>query len=134
MRRFLLLCMFLALCGGTVFSVDVGDVIRRAEEPFTLDRVFSVSEMSTYRGDSLDRTMELESYTLTSDGVTKSLVVYTDPIRMRGTAYLTIGNDLWVRFGSTGRVRKLSSSAKTGSAGGSDFSYEDLGEDSGGIS
>jgi hypothetical protein len=52
---------------------------------------------------------------------------------MKGTAYLMIEDDLWVRFGSTGRTRKLSSSAKKNSAGGSDFSYADMGDDGRGI-
>ena len=63
-----------------------------------------------------------------------SLAVYKQPARMKGTAYLTIGNDLWVKFGSTGRTRKLSSSAKKNSAGGTDFSYADMGESNQGIS
>lgn len=38
-----------------------------------------------------------------------------------------------VRFGSTGRVRKLTSSARRDSAGGTDFSCADMGEGSDGV-
>lgn len=124
----------LALLAVPAAAAEVDEIVRRAEEPFTLQRVYSVSEMSIYHGNQPAKTVEFESYSLTSGGVTRSLLVYTEPLRMRGTAYLTVGDDLWVRFGLTGRVRKLSSAARRGSAGGSDFSYEDLGEGSGGIS
>lgn len=127
----LTLCILVASLG---FALDVDEIIDLAEAPFTVSRVYSVSEMNTYEGDTLDRQMVIESYSLSQDDVSQSLVIYTDPVRMRGTAYLTVGNDLWVRFGSTGRVRKLSSSAKSDSASGTDFSYEDMGEGSGGIS
>ena len=134
MKRLVLAVVVATAVVSGVCAADVTEIIRRAEQPFTVERVYSVSTMTTYDGDRVDRTMTVESYSLYTDDTSRSLMIYTDPVRMRGTAYLTIGNDLWVRFGSTGRVRKLSSSAKSGSAGGSDFSYEDLGEGSGGIS
>ena len=92
-------------------AVEVTEIVDRAEQPFTVERVYSVSTMTTYDGDQVDRTVTIESYSLYTDDTSRSLMIYTDPVRMRGTAYLTVGNDLWVRFGSTGRVRKLSSSA-----------------------
>jgi hypothetical protein len=76
---------------------------------------------------------KIESFSMEEDGVIHTLSVYQEPRRLRGMANLTIGDDLWVRFASTGRTRKLSSSAKSNSAGGSDFSYADLGEGSRGL-
>ena len=66
-------------------------------------------------------------------GRSQTLTVYRAPRRMQGTAYLMIDDELWVRFASTGRIRRMSSSARTNSAGGSDFSYADMGEGNQGI-
>ncbi len=69
----------------------------------------------------------INGYSTNIDGANYSLSIYRSPKKMKGNANLMIGDDLWVKFASTGRVRKLSSSAKKNSSGGSDFSYVDMG-------
>ena len=127
----LLATIGLAQPGG---AQDALAIVKKADEAFAATRVYSVSEMTVYRSGKARPTMVMETYTMEKNNREHSLSVYKQPPRMRGTAYLMIGDDLWVKFSSTGRTRKLSSSAKKNSAGGTDFSYFDMGESNQGIS
>jgi len=130
---FWMLTLVFIVCEG-VDAVDVDYVIRRAETPFMQKRMYSIQEMTIHRSGKPRPTMIVESYSLEHEGSVRSLMVYREPVRLRGTAYLIIDNELWVRFGMTGRIRKMSSSILESSAGGTDFSYSDLGESGGGLS
>lgn len=113
---------------------DALEIVRKADSPFIANKIYSISEMTVYRSGRARPTMEIESFTMDKNDKDYSLNIYKKPAKMKGTAYLMIGDDLWVKFASTGRIRKLSSSAKKNSAGGTDFSYSDMGESSKGIS
>ena len=121
--------MLLLLAAGAplVFSQDGHEITLQAEEKLRADAVYSVSEITVTRAGRARPTMEIETYFQHRKGIDHTLAVYRNPPRMVGTAYLMVGGDLWVRFGATGRVRKLRSAARAGSAGGTDFSYEDFG-------
>ena len=56
------------------------------------------------------------------------LIRYIEPRKVKNNAFLikNSGNDIWVYFPRTRRVRKLASHAKKQKAQGSDFSYEDF--------
>jgi hypothetical protein len=56
----------------------------------------------------------------------KQLMRFTDPARLKGTAILMVGDNIWYYNNRTNRVRLLSQSAKKGSMMGSSFSYEDM--------
>ena len=131
MRKYYIsaLLLFASVC----FAQTADEIIARADEKFTGDRIWSYSTMTIIRGGKTLPVQEMESFSRDTGGDYMSLSVYREPARMKGTAYLMIGDDLWVRFSSTGRIRKLSSSAKKNAAGGSDFSYADMGEGSEGI-
>ena len=120
----------LAIAAATAGAQTADEVLAQADRIFTLDRVWSRSVMEITRSGRTQAPQEIESYSLTNGDTAMALSVFTSPARVRGTAYLMIGDDLWVRFASTGRVRKLSSSARRNSAAGSDFSYNDMGEGS----
>jgi len=72
--------------------------------------------------------MELIMYEERGDGDEddKQLMRFTSPPRLKGTAILMVGNNIWYYNNRTNRVRLLSSSAKKESMMGSSFSYEDL--------
>ncbi|MDX9802210.1 MAG: outer membrane lipoprotein-sorting protein, partial [Spirochaetia bacterium] len=104
-------------------------ITEKADAIFTLNKqLYQKSSMTITRGGKEQPVQIMDSYYMKEDGVSKSLTIFIEPMRVKGTAYLTIGDDLWVKFASTGRIRKMSSSAKKNSAGGSDFSYSDMGE------
>lgn len=108
-------------------------IVKRADAPFLAEKMYSIGTMTIYRSGNPRPAMEIETYSMNRASKYYSLTIYKKPARLKGTAYLIRDNDLWVRFASTGRVRKLSSSARENSAGGSDFSYNDMGESGKGI-
>jgi hypothetical protein len=112
---------------------EAGDIVARADAPLLGSRIYALSTMTITRSGEARPAMELESYSMTVEGREAALTIYRAPAKMKGTAYLTMGDDLWVRFASTGRTRKLSSSARKTAAGGSDFSYYDMGDSGRGI-
>jgi len=110
---------------------DASALLSQADRIFELDKVYSKSTLTITRSGREQAPQVMEGYNFeAADGTARSLSVFLDPPRVAGTAYLMMGDDLWVRFASTGRVRKMSSSAKKNSAAGSDFSYADMGEGS----
>lgn len=119
---------------GFLAAQTAQEIVDRADASFQGDRVYSTSRMTVYKSGEAQPVQEIESYTMEKNGKSYSLSIYTAPRRMKGTANLMIEDDLWVRFGSTGRTRKLSSSAKKNSAGGTDFSYADMGDGGQGLS
>ncbi len=133
MRKFMILALFLSLIAFTVAAEDAKTILDRADSIFTAENIYQESSMVIYTKGEAGIEQIMKSYYLEDRGKSLSLAVFTAPKRIAGTAYLTIGEDLWVRFASTGRTRKLSSSAKQNSASGSDFSYADMGEGNNGF-
>ena len=115
-------------------EVDIKSIVRDADSLLETGIVYSVSELTVFDSGKEKPTMKVEGYSMMADGITYSLTIYRAPAKMKGTAYLMIGNDMWIKFGNTGRTRKLSSSAKKNSAGGTDFSYNDMSENDTGLS
>jgi|GEM_PF-1315456 len=110
---------------------DASAILNKADRIFELENVYSKSTLTITRSGREQAPQVMEGYDSdASDGTARSLSVFLEPPRVAGTAYLMIGDNLWVRFASTGRTRKMSSSAKKNSAAGSDFSYADMGEGS----
>ena len=135
MKKILLLISILSILAlASTTAQTAQKIVDKADSAFKGNRVYSTSTMTVFKSGEAQPVQKMESYTMEKDGKSYSLSIYTAPRRMKGTANLMIENDLWVRFGSTGRTRKLSSSAKKNSAGGSDFSYADMGEGGQGLS
>ncbi len=125
----LVLSLVLVLFPLSLSAQNAKTILEKADTIFHLDKVYSESELLITRSGQDQAPQILKNYSLNdSDGTARSLALFEAPARVKGTAYLTIGNDLWIRFASTGRTRKLSSSSKKNSAGGSDFSYIDTGD------
>ncbi|MBN2439917.1 MAG: outer membrane lipoprotein-sorting protein [Spirochaetales bacterium] len=133
-RKILYISLFICINFYLFSEVDIEAVVKRADALLESVSTYSTSEMTVYKAGVPQPTMEMEDYSLIEDGTTYSLSIYRAPAKMKGTAYLIIGNDIWVKFGNTGRIRKLSSSAKKNSAGGTDFSYNDMSNNNTGLS
>ena len=126
MKRTILILLSLVLLEPVLGADSVREIMDRADKPFLGTQIYTRSEMTVHRSGQARPTLEMESYSMRDGDRELSLSLYLGPARMKGTAYLMIDDDLWVRFASTGRIRKLSSSAKKHSAGGTDFSYYDM--------
>jgi len=134
MKRSLKLTAVIMMIFFTLTALSAQDartLIARADKAFELDGIYSRSTLEIIKNGKEQAPQVMDSYELDdSRGISRSLTVFIEPARVAGTAYLMVGDDLWVRFASTGRTRKLSSSAKKNSAAGSDFSYSDMGDGS----
>ncbi len=82
------------------------------------------------RGRTRNRTMQMWSKTEGDD--TKSLIVFSSPGNVSGTAFLTVNEDgsrtQRLYLPSVGRVQIITSSERGDRFMGSDFTYEDLGD------
>lgn len=83
------------------------------------------------RGQESERKMRTRTLEVSGDG-DKSLVIFDTPRDVKGTAMLTYSHktaddDQWLYLPALKRVKRISSSNKSGSFMGSEFSYEDLG-------
>ncbi len=96
--------------------------------------VDSVADMQmtlhSRRGDTATRRMRTRTLEVQGDG-DMGLVVFDDPLDVKGTALLThshkhTSDDQWLYLPALKRVKRISSSGRSGPFMGSEFSYEDL--------
>ena len=110
--------------------------LRLAQEAVARDEGFGDSEVAmtmvlrNRHGDESQRYFRTRVLELMDDG-DKSLSIFERPADVRGTALLThahkVGDDdQWLYLPALERVKRISSSNKSGSFVGSEFSYEDL--------
>lgn len=77
-------------------------------------------------------TRQMRSRTLeVSDDGDKSLIIFNDPADVKGTAFLSFSHksgddDQWLYLPALKRVKRISSSNKSGPFMGSEFAYEDI--------
>ena len=81
-------------------------------------------------GQETTRQMRSRSLEVTDDG-DKSLIIFDDPADVKGTAFLSFTHksgpdDQWLYLPALKRVKRISSSNKSGPFMGSEFAYEDL--------
>ena len=111
--RFTVAALFSLLILQAAGAQDARAIIDKADEAFKMDAVYSRSVLTVTKNGKSQAPQVMDGYALDGpDGTARSLSVFKEPRRVAGTAYLMLGDDMWVRFASTGRVRKLSSSAK----------------------
>lgn len=82
-------------------------------------------------GDESVRRMRMKTLEVQGDG-DKSVIVFDNPRDVKGTALLTYSHrkksdDQWLYLPALKRVKRISSSNKSGSFMGSEFTYEDFG-------
>jgi len=83
------------------------------------------AEMKVVNSKGEETVMRLISYEKRGDQKA-SLMIFTEPARLKGTKILTKGDNIWYYNNRTNRDRLLSKSAKKGSMMGSSFSYDDM--------
>lgn len=86
--------------------------------------------LTNARGDSSERTLRVRSMEVENDG-DKSLTIFDTPADVKGTALLTFSHkfendDQWLFMPALKRVKRISSSKKSGPFMGSEFAFEDL--------
>lgn len=120
--------VMLACIGSGAAADEAGNRIARlVDATEAVDSARMVMTMTIRQSDRAEprifRVLSLEN----AEG--DSHVEFLEPRTVRGLRILSRGTGSWVFFPSTGRVRKLGGSARSGSVSGvgGDFSYSDLG-------
>lgn len=82
------------------------------------------------KGNEINREMKQQSLEVPGDG-DKTVISFDQPLDLKGTAILTFSHrngadDQWLYLPAVKRVKRISSSTKSGPFMGSEFAYEDL--------
>ncbi|MFC1485337.1 outer membrane lipoprotein-sorting protein [bacterium] len=107
-----------------LFASDGSEILKKMDEAIDYETASISATMKIIDKKGRATTMSLISYERREGK--KSLMRFTKPARLSGTAILTVGDNIWYYNNRTNRVRLLSKSAKKGSMMGSSFSYEDM--------
>lgn len=102
------------------------DILTKADEVGFAQSTKIELTQTVVAPDGEKRTFEMLSYS--QNGNEKGLTEYLSPNQVRGMKILTLGDgdDIWVYFPRTNRVRKIASSARNRKVQGSDFTYDDM--------
>ena len=103
------------------------EILNTMQETMNPEQAQGIMEMTIMTSSGDERTFKYETFSKNQGE--KSLMKYLLPSRVKGQTILMLndGDDIWVYFPRTKRVRKLATHAKKQKLEGSDFSYEDLG-------
>jgi hypothetical protein len=119
---------FLPLRAG---AQDATEIIRRVDEKGWSESSETEMSMIVYpdsRDEGNHRDMTVLAY---GRGEDDSYMEFLSPRSIKGLKLLSLGDDQWVYFASTGRRRKIAQSSESKKESvrgvGGDFSYEDLG-------
>ena len=113
---------------------EKGKEIAKAAELADIGFISSIVDLKmtskNKNGQSSERNMTTKTLELIEDG-DKSLIVFNSPKDVKGTATMTFthkigADDQWLFLPSIQRVKRISSSNKSGPFVGSEFAYEDL--------
>jgi hypothetical protein len=126
----LLLCLFVFLATGSSIYADDDAlaIIRKMDEKQASETSKSIMSMIVYTDADDEATAREMKMLLYSQGDDDTYMEFIEPRTITGLRILSKGDDQWVFFPSTGRTRKIASSAKKDSVKGvgGDFSYEDM--------
>ncbi|MDQ8202431.1 outer membrane lipoprotein-sorting protein [Pelagicoccus sp. SDUM812003] len=128
---------FLALSSGSLYGLTAEERgLQIAEEMDRRDSGFGdtsaelLMELRNKQGETSSREMSMRTLEGIGEG-DKSLIVFDEPRDVKGTAFLSytkkVGpDDQWLFLPALERVKRISSSNKSGPFVGSEFAYEDL--------
>lgn len=121
--------VFACFAPAALFAEDAKAIMARADEITYAETSRMRMRMIIYpdlSSESNTREFFIDSY---GRGEEDSYMEFIEPRSIKGLKILTLDDDIRVYFPSTGRIRRITGSKKSGSAGGvgGDFSYEDMG-------
>ncbi len=136
MKRFILSVFFTVLCGQVFAITPEEQGLQIVQEVDRRDIGFGDSKsdlkmiLRNRKGDESLRTLTMKTLEVNNDG-DKSLSVFSDPRDIKGTAFLSfthalVPDEQWLYLPALKRVKRISSSNKSGPYLGSEFAFEDL--------
>lgn len=128
-----IISMSTILTGFAQDGLEIAKAADKADQGFGSSSVDLKMILKNKNGQVSEREITTKTLELTEDG-DKSLVAFHTPKDVKGTATLTythkIGSDdQWLYLPSIKRVKRISSSNKSGPFMGSEFAFEDLSSD-----
>ena len=137
MKYFINSILFL-LCATTINQAQPEDTNARKIFEEVEQRRTSITyeqsemQMIIYNSSGQTRERTLQSYSYNQDDVSKSLLIFKEPANVRGTGFLNISegsNEAQKLYlPALGRIQTISAAQKSDRFMGSDFTYEDLGD------
>ena len=124
--RLLAGCLLALLAVSTLQAQDATEIVQKADKKMRGESSRAEITMEIIRP-AWQRTLSLKAW---SKGTDYSLIVVTAPARDEGTAYLKRGNEIWNWLPDINRTVKMPPSMMSQSWMGSDFSNNDLVEES----
>ncbi|MGI9546044.1 MAG: outer membrane lipoprotein-sorting protein [Flavobacteriaceae bacterium] len=111
-------------------GLEIAKAAEAADQGFESAIVDLKMTLKNKNGQTSERSLSNRILELTEDG-DKSLIVFNSPKDVKGTATLTYthkvgADDQWLFLPAVERVKRISSSNKSGPFVGSEFAYEDL--------
>lgn len=122
MKKLLITCFFFLTAASILLAQDATEIVRRADEKMKGQSSAGTFTMEIVRP-SWKRTMGIKSWNRGSD---YSLTLITAPAQEKGKAFLMRGNEIWNWVPTVDRVIKLPPSMMMQSWMGSDFTNDDL--------
>ena len=118
--------LFLLLSGFLGYAQDATEIIRKSENKLRGDHSSGTVQMTIERP-NWSRTMTMKTW---SRGTEYSMILVTEPARDQGTVYLKRKSEIWNWVPSVERTIKLPPSMMSQSWMGSDFTNDDLVQES----
>ncbi len=136
MKNFILLTLLIGLCGQALALTPEEQGLQIVQEVDRRDIGFGDSQsdmkmiLRNRRGDESIRVLTMKTLEVQGDG-DKSLSVFSKPRDIKGTAFLSfthalVPDEQWLYLPALKRVKRISSSNKSGPYLGSEFAFEDL--------
>ncbi|MFT5397145.1 MAG: outer membrane lipoprotein-sorting protein [Gammaproteobacteria bacterium] len=136
MKKILILAILLTPLLNSANAESFGKGLAIAKEADARDTGWTdqIADMSmtlkNKQGDSSTRVMSITTFEVPGDG-DKSLITFDSPKDIKGTAFLShthslTPDDQWLYLPALKRVKRISSSNKSGPFVGSEYAYEDL--------
>jgi hypothetical protein len=136
MKQFVLITVF-ALFSTQIFALSAEDkgleIIKEVDKRdigFADSKVTMQMRLINRKGDESLRTLKINTLEVKGDG-DKSLIIFNTPRDIKGTAFLSFthaleADDQWLYLPALKRVKRISSSNKSGPFLGSEYAFEDL--------
>ena len=109
-----------------IFALSSEEILKKTEALTEYDNMYSLSTMTIESKGKVTSTMISSNYFKKVEDENWQLIKYASPARLKDTAILSKGDNIWYYNKRTNRLRLLSTSAKEGSMMGSSFSYDDM--------
>lgn len=109
---------------------DIAELVDQADSGWQDEEARALMTLYAADGRSVSRRLRSRSLEVSNDG-NRNLVIFDQPLDVKGTVFLThthdAGNDdQWLFLPAIKRIKRISSSNRSGPFMGSEFAYEDI--------